>query len=527
MTQNRKKRTRIAAVALLGALSAASALPAHAETKADALKRAESKIEVLEAELAKQGALINKLLATQSSQKEAIEKIETRPVPPAQQPPAQVSLKAPADDDKTQYKMWPPPLADQRRWAPPGADSTILANLLKDFRWYGTLDVNAAVSNSGHGSHFSVGSGGMTASGLGIKGDKEVWDGWHVVTELEMSVDMSIGSAGAGATSIGAQTGGGPYGLSSPAITGTGNQLFARQAWLGLGNETYGYVTLGRQYSGSYIAMGNNAFGIGFYGNSGPWLSMCVGSMAARYSNSIVYHTPHFLQGGFDAYLLYTAGSENNIDQDYANSLTSVLTDDAGSGWDGALFYYFKDIPLKLAVSAWQIKHASYDALHGETGPATNSGGQFVASYDFGFATIYGDYMYGTQRGGNYENVTKAFAESEGWMFSAKIPVPHFSRHAILVEYGHLNVMSGNNATMIPPGVSGPGSPGLKSGDGTLLGIAYVYKLFDQTWLYANYGQMFNGDDSTYAAQNGGDIVGWTTAGGNPRAAMIGINTRF
>ena len=71
MKQHCMKRTRIAAVALLGTLGAASVMPAHAETTAAALKRAESEIQALKQEMAEQRALIK-------SQKEAIEKIKLK-----------------------------------------------------------------------------------------------------------------------------------------------------------------------------------------------------------------------------------------------------------------------------------------------------------------------------------------------------------------------------------------------------------------------------------------------------------------
>lgn len=451
MNHNRMKATHIAIAALLGTLGMASAIPAHAETEVDALKR----------ELAEQRALINKLLAAQTTQKEAIEKIEARPV--------QAAATAGSN---------PPSL-------PQGL--TI----------YGTLDVNVANSNSGFGSKTTIGSGGMTASSIGIKGQKEILSGVRVVGEVEMGIDLSTGVAGNGANTNGVNNGT----VSSGGFLGNGNQLFSRQAYAGLATDTYGQLTLGRQYSGSYIAAAilGNSLGPGFYGSGATFLPI-IGGMPTRLNNSIVYRSPSF--SGFSAYATYTVGNENNVNGTIVSG-TSRITDSSGAGWDTALFYRSK--ALNAALTAWDVNNASFAAT--ETDLAKKTGWQAVVNYDFGFAKLYGTYVSGKISGGNYENVTKTLSKADGWSVSASVP---YGNHTVLVSYTKLDDKS------------------LLNRDGSLVGIAYTYKIHDATWLYANYGKQINNDNATYSLLNGGDLVGSVAAPGyNPSGVMMGLNTKF
>ena len=492
MKQNR--RTRIAAVALLAALGTVSAMPAHAVTKGGALKRAQTEIQALKQELAEQRALINKLLATQNTQKEAIENIETRSSaqPSEQQPSAQMGTQAAGQQPPAQVgtlALGQRPLTE--------AESTTLAKLLKGFSMYGTLDVNVANTDSGYGHKTTVGSSGMTASSIGIKAQKEVREGLRVVGELEMGLDLSTGVVANGPITNGVND----TVPSSGGFTGTGNQIFSRQAYAGLGSDMLGQLTLGRQYASSYLAAAieGNAFGPGFYGSSATFLPV-IGGMPTRVNNAIVYRTPSF--AGFSAYATYTAGSENNVNETIVSG-TSRVTDSSGEGGDIGVFYRSKT--LTAAVTAWDVQNAAF--AEGETDLATKKGWQAVANYDFGFAKFYATYVYGEISGGNYENVTKILSEADGWSVSAKVP---YGNHAIIASYAELNDKS------------------LLDRDGSLFGLGYTYKLADATWLYVSYGKQFNDNNGTYSLMNGGDLVGSVVEPGfDPEGIMIGLNTKF
>lgn len=449
MKHHRMKATHIAT--LLAALGMVAALPAHAETEVDALKR----------ELAEQRALINTLLAAQTSQKEAIEKIESRPA----QTPAQASSNA--------------------------------LSLPQGLTLYGTLDVNVANSNSGYGSKTTIGSGGMTASSIGIKGQKDILNGVRVVGEVEIGIDLSTGVAGNGASANGLNNGT----VSSGGFLGNGNQLFSRQAYAGLATDTYGQLTLGRQYSGSYVAAAilGNALGPGFYGSGATFLPI-IGGMPTRLNNSAVYRSPSF--AGFSTWVTYTVGNENNVNGTIVSGASRV-TDSSGAGWDATLFYRSK--ALNAALTTWNVNNATFATA--ETGLAKKTGWQAVVNYDLGLAKLYGTYVAGKISGGNYENVTKTLSKADGWSVSASVP---YGKHTVALSYTRIDDKSSLDR------------------DGTLAGIAYTYKLNDTTWLYANYGRQTNNGNASYSLLNGGDLVGSVAAPGyNPRGVMMGLNSKF
>ena len=471
MNGKRKKVTRMAITALLGtvALGAASAMPAQAETEIQALKR----------QLAEQRALIDKLLATQNSQKAAIEKIETRTA----QAPEQLSAPASAP-------------------APAPATGSILPNGLS---WYATLDVNIANTDSGFGRKFTVGSGGMTQSSLGLKADKELTNGLHAIGEIEMGLDLSTGVASNGPITNGANT---DY-PSSGSLLGTGNQLFSRQAYAGLGSDMFGKLTLGRQYTGSYIgaAIEGNAFGAGFYGASGLLLPV-IGGMPTRVNNSIVYRTPDFegFLKGFSVWGTYTAGSENNVDSNIVSG--NGVTDSSGEGYDLAMFYRLKG--LTAAVTAWTITNVSFISPYGQ---GQHEGWQAVASYDFDVVKLYGTYVSGWYNGSGAQDGNIALSDADGWSVSAK--VPFLTDHAVLASYAAVNDKSN-----------------LSDADAQLVGIGYTYKLFKATTLYVNWGKQFNGKNTAVGLRglkNGGDLAGTVNpeTGYNPDGVMIGLNTKF
>jgi len=431
---------------------------------------ADSDIDVLKKELAAQKnqldaqrQLIERLLQGQEAQKQVIAKVEKQT--------AAVPQSAPAKSGE----------------------------ILPGVTVYGTADVNVASVNSGFGSKTTFGTGGMIASRIGVKAERDIGNGWKAVGEAEAGLAFDYGTAGNAAAAQGINN----AAPSSGGLLGTGAQIFSRQAYVGVSSTDLGKLTLGRQYAGSYIAAAANgyAMGVGLFGN-GASLLPNIGGMPTRVNNSIVYQSP-LIASSLSAYLTYTAGSENNVNTNTVSGATTV-TDKSGQGWDLAMFY--RQGPFGASLTTWNVNAASF-VTAGETSLAKKTGAQVVANYDFGIMKVYGAYMTGTIGGGNYENVTKTLSKSSGWSLSAKVPL---GKHTVYAAYSQLDDKS------------------LLNKDANMVGLAYAYDLYTNTKLYASWGRLTNKGISTYSLLDGGDIVGnVTTPGYSPSGFMVGINNNF
>ena len=475
----RTKATRISIAAsftVLGALSFATL--AHAQAAGDSSASADAQVQALKQELAEQRALINRLLDAQASQKAAIEKIES--TPPSSLSPAATAELVKGSGTHTTVAFTP--------WSA----------MPEGFSLYGTFDVDVSSANSGYGHKTTVGSGGMSQSSLGFKANRKLGDtGLQAIGEIEMGLDLSTGVGGNGANVNGINTT-----FSSGSLLGNGSAMFARQAYGGLASATYGQLTLGRQYSGTYFSeVFGTAFGPGFYGSDLLFLPP-IGGSPSRLSNSIVYKSPTF--AGFSIQADWTAGAENNVRNAVLAGTTSQ-TDASGRGWDLTAFY--RNGPAMANIATWHIKNTTFASGAGETGLATKSGWMLDGNYDFGIARLYATYMTGKISGGNYASVTQTVSKSDGWSISGGVP---FGKHTVFLSYSTLNDKS------------------LQNRDAQLYGIVYTYKLYQDTTLYANYAKLINKRDSAYSLMNGGDLVGSVSAPGfDPSGIMVGVNMRF
>ena len=442
-------RKRILAGALSAAFGCFASMPLLAETE----------IEVLRRELAEQKQLIGKLLAAQETQKQINAKVEM-----------QAATKE----------------------AAPTASATSGISV------YGVADVNVSSMNSGAGHKASIGSGGLSSSRIGVKGERTLGGDLKVVGLAEAGVLLDTGNTGNANVVPGINN----SAASSGGQAGTGSQLFSRQIYAGLASGRYGSVTLGRQYAGSYLAAAitGNAMGVGFYGYSGSILPLA--GMPTRVNNSLVYLTPAIY--GFTGHLTYTTGSENNVVSDTVVSGTTKTNDKAGQGYDLALFY--KNGAFNAAATGWNIYNASFESA-GETGLARKTGWQVAANYDLGVVKLNGTVVGGKISGGNYENVTKSLSKSSGWSVSAAVPI---GSHRIYSSYTRFNDRSTLNR------------------DARLFGLGYSYDLYLNTKLYASWGKMLNNQNAKYSLADGGNLVGNViTTGFDPEGYMAGLNYSF
>ena len=140
-------RQRFLVKALSATFGCLAAMPVLADSEIEALKR----------ELAEQKQLIGKLLAAQESQKQINAKMEAQTV--AKVPPAAET-------------------------SPSGISV------------YGVADVNVSSMNSGAGHKVSFGSGGLSSSRIGVKGERGLGGDLKVVGLAEAGILLDTGSTG-------------------------------------------------------------------------------------------------------------------------------------------------------------------------------------------------------------------------------------------------------------------------------------------------------------------------------------------
>jgi hypothetical protein len=457
----RRHKVAGAVCAALGLMASMPALSADAE------------VEALRQELAAQRKLIEQLLANQK---------QASPLPSS----AEDEQRRVAD--KAKQPAAPVPVTTNAVGLPAGTS----------LRIYGVADVSVTNTNSGFGHKTRIeGGGGYSASRLGIQITRDLPAGMQAIALAEGGVQFSTGSTGAAAPATGINV----TSASSGGAPGTGPQIFARQIFGGL-KGNFGQVSIGRQYTGSYIgaAVIGASHGDGLYGNSGT-VTPLVGGMPTRVNNSLGWITPKL--GGLYGWVTAFTGAQNNIANPVVAGATTT-TDQAGRGVDLAGIYTVGK--LTAAITAWSLYNNSY-ASAGETGLAKKKGYQLAGNYDFGPAKLFGSYVHGTISGGNYENVTKALSNASAYTVSALVPV---GLHMISLSYTRLDDKSQQNR------------------DGQLYGVSWWYPLAKDTNVYASIGRQVNNSNASYSLADGGDLVGNAAGpGGKPNGVQLGINFTF
>lgn len=445
------KRTPVSLALLTLAVSA----PAFAETEIEALRR----------EVAEQKVLIQKIMATQTTQ--------------AAPNPQDVQTGGPNRGTGLQAAV------------PAGPAIPALTI-------YGVADVNVSRVDSGYGDKTNVGSSGLNASRLGLKGEKALTSDIKAVYLLEAGLAFNTGIVGTGTPAAGLNN----TAPSNGALTSGGTQFFSRQIYAGL-KLPVGTITLGRQYAGSYLASvsESTAMGAGLFGSSASILPV-ISSMPTRLNNSLVYVTPKY--AGLSGQLTLTSGVGNNVDG-VVGTAASSTTDQSGRGGDLALFY--ASGPVKAAITGWHLRNASFAPSLGETELATRKGIELGGNVDLGVARLYATYVHGKIEGGGYEKGSKSLSDVTGWSVNGSVPL---AGGTILASYTRVN-----DKSLIP------------KKDARLLGLAYTYKLQETTTLYGTWGKMLNQSNAAYSLSDGGDLVGVSVPGFHPTGLMVGLNQVF
>lgn len=141
---------------------------------------------------------------------------------------------------------------------------------------YGTIDMGFAYSSSSPssainyqgGSNFGVVSGGQSDNRVGFRGGEDLGGGTRATFTLENAINLGNGTLD------------------------QGDRLFGRQAWIGLENQSLGYVRFGRQRNFADIYLSElTPFGPGDFSQAAMGFSFGA-AKAERYSNTIKIETP-------------------------------------------------------------------------------------------------------------------------------------------------------------------------------------------------------------------------------------------
>lgn len=345
---------------------------------------------------------------------------------------------------------------------------------------YGLLDAAVTATRGVTGDdgqkHSRVGldSGGMSSSRIGFKGTEDLGGGTSAIFNLEagFNVDNGQNTQGSG-------------------------QLFGRRAIVGLTNESYGTIELGRQDSvlddtlSAFDA--SNGANLTSAGNLVPYDD--------RINNSVTYTTANY--AGFTAKANYAfgenAGSGSNgrfygISLNYANDafaagLAAAHSDYSGTNKSTSDVYGWNTIDATTGFGSAPVKRDLY---------------VLGASYDFGVVKPYAMVTYGKT---NYDTISATGTDAGKLKDKSAII-------GVSVPFGASTVIASAGYTNVKP-------DGSQSGNAQQYYVAYTYSLSKRTTLYAAYDYLRNSDK---LKEYGLERTGLT---GGTQALALGVIHKF
>jgi predicted porin len=338
---------------------------------------------------------------------------------------------------------------------------------------YGLVDTGFVWTNNVNNNGDSVvkmpGLTGTFPSRLGFRGAEDLGDGTLAIFALE--------------------TGFGP----DNGVMGTGNRLFGRQSYVGLKNNTYGTLTLGRQVNMTILSgiksdvLGPNLFSISSLDSYLP---------NARSDNAVGY---------FGTFSEFSVGATYSLGRD-----TSAAGGPAATGCAGEVAGNAKACRQWTALLGYDNKvfgaTATYDILHGNVGAA---GGLTTSDSSDRRATLNLHAMVGATRigGGVIDRKKQAVTpanslESHLYYLGASYPIAPVL--ALDAQLSRLDIKNSDNDT-------------------TLLAVRLTYGLSKRTAVYGMAGRIKNAGSAAVALDAGGTVgVGMSQSG-----AMIGLRHTF
>lgn len=338
---------------------------------------------------------------------------------------------------------------------------------------YGIVDAglrytNVSLSNGSGATNFGLGYGMQSGNRFGLKGVEDIGGGNKVTFQLESGFEPGNGTL--------QQSG----------------RIFGRASWLGLENNSWGYVRVGRQlnFGTEYINNAVDPFGAGF-GQLNMGAAFGVLN-TDRISNAIKYQTPNM--SGFQAGIGYS----------FANGSTGLYTADAGGGTSGTGYNFATNNNTRQLTLGAKYANGpfyaavSYDKIYGDEIKGQNasiSSWNLAGSYDFKVVKLmagYGQTRDGVILGqggggtgatlagssiGTGENIFAPSVGTNSYIVGLTVPVNPVSR--VLLSW-----------TMLTPNTNMKDA--YNAQNQTAYNLAYTYDFTKRTNMYAFVGMMQN-----------------------------------
>lgn len=329
---------------------------------------------------------------------------------------------------------------------------------------YGLTDAGLVRESGGAaGSSTKLSSGVGTASRLGFKGKEDLGGGVAAVFTLEAGILIDTGAQDAA------------------------GKAFNRQAFVGLESRQLGAITVGRQYTPTYNALGQvgDPFGSGYSGSAKNLFP--VAGRNLRADNSILYTSPNW--NGFNANVLYALGEVSG------NSKAE------------------RQINLSLNYTGGPLNaRLTYNNRNNDTASVDNPSGRnimLVANYDFRVVKMY--FAYSDDEGLNSAPLNNSTPRPYGRDFQ-----PSLKGNDMLVG-ASIPVGSG---TVMASYIRKDDKTAFNQ-DAAQYAVGYLYSLSKRTGIYTSYGRIVNKNGAGYTVGNN------SNAGTGDKAYNVGIRHAF
>jgi GBP family porin len=331
---------------------------------------------------------------------------------------------------------------------------------------YGVADAGIVNERGGAaGNVTKVSSGVASASRLGFRGSEDLGAGVSALFVLEAGISIDTGA------------------LASSS------QAFNRQSFVGLKSKEIGSLTIGRQYTLTYNALGQvgDPFGSGLSGSAKNLFPVAGANLRAN--NAIIYTTP--VKNGFTAEVLYAPGEISGSSK-------------AGRQYNVGISYAKGPINARLAHNHRNNDSASVTGL--DNGRNT----LFVANVDFKVIKVF--FAYSTDEGLNSAPLNNATPLPYGEVFTPSLKgddtligatIPVGPAGTIMTSYIRKNDKTALNQ------------------DAAQYAVGYVHMLSKRSSAYTSYGMIDNRNGAGYTVGNNAET------GSGDRAFNIGLRHTF